>query len=211
LIKYDTKGMKKALKNKTIRLLNRYTLIVGAGVGVVIIIMLLGSRIYANTSVPDKQCTTSHTTNSKPPKSLKTADDYFLQGDYDYDLGNCKKAIRDYTKAIELNPEFAQAYNNRAYTNMRMQNYKDALPDLNKAIDLKPNYSHALMNRGDIYNFYYNIDKKKAVADYDAVVRNGNTKDTNACGHRLIARDNGNLILPFLRLFTGDSDLPIDC
>jgi tetratricopeptide (TPR) repeat protein len=103
---------------------------------------------------PDKQCLLFHKTTSNPPLTLISAADYLYQGDFDYERGDCGKALSDYTKAIEMNPNFAEAYNNRAYTYMRMRTYPNALTDLNKALELHPNYIHALMNRGDIYNYY---------------------------------------------------------
>ncbi len=90
--------------------------------------------------------------NSMLPASSISAQDYLTQGDYDYEAGNCDNAISDYTHAIELNSNFAEAYNNRAYINMVKRNYAAALPDLDRAIQLRPNYVIALMNRGDIYN-----------------------------------------------------------
>lgn len=116
--------------------------------------------------------------------------DYFLQGDYDYDTGNCTKAITDYTTSIKLNPNYPQAYNNRAYTYMRLRNYKNALPDLDKAISLNPNYIQSLMNRGDIHN-YYLVDRKSAIADYEKVIALGGTNGTSVCGHLFLAQHNG--------------------
>jgi tetratricopeptide (TPR) repeat protein len=70
---------------------------------------------------------------------------------------------------------------------MRRQDYAAALPDLDRAIDLRPDYAHALMNRGDIYNYYYRIDRRRAIADYDRVIALGQTPHTSICGHRLLA------------------------
>lgn len=122
-------------------------------------------QTYKAATAPDTHCSTTHIARSYPPASLTKAMDYFIQENYDYDRGNCKRAIADYTKSIVLNSDYPQAYNNRAYTFMRMQDYQDALPDLDKAILLNPNYIQALMNRGDIYN--YAIDKQRAIVDYE--------------------------------------------
>lgn len=117
--------------------------------------------------------------------------DYFIRGNYDYDKGNCKQAIKDYTQSIILNPLYPEAYNNRAYTFMRMRNFKDALVDLNKALELNPNYVQALMNRGDIFNYYYAIDRKRAIVDYNKVISLGAKEGTSVCGHLLLAQHNG--------------------
>ena len=77
---------------------------------------------------------------------------------------------------------------------MRMKNYQAALLDLNHAIELRPDYAHALMNRGDIYNYYYSIDRKKAMEDYDEVLKLVPPEEYNElslCGHRLLAKNNG--------------------
>ncbi len=138
-------------------------------------------------------CITIHTPSSQPPAALVTAADYFVQGDYDYDRGDCTRAIADYSQAIALDPAFAEAYNNRAYAYMAQQEYARALPDLDRAILLRPDYPHALMNRGDIYNYYYQIDRPRAIADYDRLIALGPdaTRDTSVCGHRFLAKHNG--------------------
>lgn len=139
----------------------------------------------------DTQCTTAHPAESVPPVSLVTAQDYLALGDYDYERGDCEKAIDDYSHALAIDPGFAAAYNNRAYTAMRRQDYAAALVDLDRAIDLRPDYVAALMNRGDIYNYYYAIDRQRAVADYDRVIAAGGRRATSVCGHRLLATHGG--------------------
>jgi tetratricopeptide (TPR) repeat protein len=151
------------------------------------------------------QCISTHTTTTNPPTNQTTATDYFAQGDYDYDSGNCQQAVVDYTKAIMLNPNYPQAYNNRAYTNMRMRNYSAALSDLDKALELKPDYIQALMNRGDIHNYYYHIDRQSAIADYKKVIAlGGNQNETSVCGHLFLAKHNGWTLGAYLGYFTGE-------
>lgn len=156
-----------------------------------ILLGLLAFVMYRDSVALDLQCSTTHATTTTPPATSKTAIDYFLKGNYDYDTGNCVKAIADYTTSIKLNPSYAQAYNNRAYTYMRLRDYKNALTDLNKALSLNPNYIQALMNRGDIHNYYYQIDRTAAIADYEKVIALGGTNGTSVCGHLLLARTNG--------------------
>ncbi len=157
----------------------------------IILVGTLAYLMYKSATAPDMQCTTVHTTSLMPPKSLASAMDYYLQGNYDYETGNCQKAIVNFNASIQLDPNYPQAYNNRAYTFMRMQNYKDALSDLDKAIALNPNYINALMNRGDIHNYYYAIDRKSSTEDYEKVISLGGEKDTSVCGHLLLAKHDG--------------------
>lgn len=172
----------------------------------VVVLSLSIFTVYKSQSQPDLQCAEAHTPTSTPPKLLKTAADFFMQGDYDYESGNCKSAIENYSKALNLNPKYAEAFNNRAYTYMRMGNYESAIPDLNQALILRPEYVHALMNRGDIYNYYFDIDRKKALLDYDKVLKMGPStyNNTSLCGHRLLAINNGwNLKVIFTLLTQG--------
>ncbi len=163
-----------------------------------------GVVISLKTSQQDTQCIKTHITTNKPPTQVTTAQDYFDQGNYDYDIGDCLKAIVDYTQALQANPNFAEAYNNRAYTYMRMHQYSKALPDLDAAIQIRPAYVNALMNRGDIYNYYYLKDKQKALADYDTVLSLGPDvyKTTSLCGHRLLAQNNGWTVQTLYQLIT---------
>lgn len=193
------KGFKFNKKNKAIN----WKALSITGIFALIILGLWTFGIYISGKAPDTQCTTTHKVNSIPPNSLTTYKDYFSQGNYDYDIGNCQKAITDYTNAINLNPNYPEAYNNRGYTYMRMQQYVKALPDFNKAIEIRPDYIQALMNQGDLYNYYGPIiDRKKAIVDYQKVISLGGINATSVCGHLFLARHNGwNLgtILAFLQ------------
>jgi tetratricopeptide (TPR) repeat protein len=185
---FSLRIIKQGKKHKGV---NKKALAVSITVAVIFIVLQF-LVIYWGAHAPDTQCTTTHTVTYTPPKQLNSAMDYFIQGNYNYDIGNCDKAITDYSTSIHLNTNYPQAYNNRGYTFMRMQNYEKALPDLNKAIELKPNYIQALMNRGDLYNYYGpTIDKQKAITDYNKVISLGGGKETSVCGHLFLAKHNG--------------------
>ena len=67
---------------------------------------------------PPGPCTASQSPSSTPPARLITAADYFAEGDYDFDRGDCAATVADYTRSIALDPQVAEVYNNRAYTYM---------------------------------------------------------------------------------------------
>jgi tetratricopeptide (TPR) repeat protein len=157
---------------------------------VLVLVVLLGAVMYKTATQPDVWCGEPHTPLTVLPAKLKTAQDYFLLGDYDYETGNCQKAVTDYTSALKLNSKLAQVYNNRAYTYMRLRNYQVALTDLNAALKLNPNYIQALMNRGDIYN-YYLVDRPKAIIDYQKVLALKGSESTSVCGHLFLAQHDG--------------------
>ena len=50
-------------------------------------------------------------------------------------------AIKDYDKAIELDPNFAPAYHNRGIAKYELKQYSEAIADYDKAIELDPNYA----------------------------------------------------------------------
>lgn len=155
---------------------------------VLVLVWLAGVGLFRRAAPPPNVIA-----SPKPPAALNTAYDYLAQGDYEYELGSIEQAIAAYTRAIELDPTSAAAYNNRAYAFMSQQKYDLALSDLNKALELRPDYVNALMNRGDIYNYYYNIDFARAVADYDRVLALDPTAaaHTSVCGHRMLALNHG--------------------
>ena len=196
---FVNKNKKKSVNpNKTIYL-----------VGALLVASLLGfslNRFYLSIGHPDTYCLAAHTTASHPPLNLLSAKDYFDKGNYSYDIGSCQQAVIDYSKSIELDSTHAETFNNRAYTYMRMQNYKNAAVDLDKAIKLRPNYVNALINRGDIYNFYYQIDHSKAITLYEKVISLGSTKGNSVCGHKAMAMSNNILPFAFFRYFFTNSN-----
>lgn len=62
---------------------------------------------------------------------------------YEYDL-----ILRDYERVIQLNPNFAYAYFNRANMRCAQKDYRAALVDYDKAIERNPEFAEAYLNRG---------------------------------------------------------------
>jgi tetratricopeptide (TPR) repeat protein len=63
------------------------------------------------------------------------------------------QAQKKFAQAVKLDPNFAEAYNNLAFS-LRKQgsgNYKQSLAYYNKAIELKPKLAEAYMYRGVLY------------------------------------------------------------
>ncbi len=50
-------------------------------------------------------------------------------------------AIEDYTKAIELKPDYASAYNNRGVAYEKVGKFKQAIENYRKSLAIDPNYS----------------------------------------------------------------------
>jgi tetratricopeptide (TPR) repeat protein len=77
---------------------------------------------------------------------------YNNRGNAYYNLGQYSQAISDYTRAIELNPEYAKAYCHRGVVYRKLGNLDQAISEYIKAIELNPKYAAAYNNRGNAYS-----------------------------------------------------------
>ena len=77
----------------------------------------------------------------------KDAEYYFEQGFAKAERKRYEEAIKDCDKAIEINPNYAKAYNNRGFAKADLQQYEEAIKDYDKAIEINPNYAKAYNNR----------------------------------------------------------------
>jgi len=66
----------------------------------------------------------------------KTAEDYLKAGNTKYELKDYKGAIKYYNKAIELNPDLAEAYYNRGIAKIRLGQKDDGCFDFSEASEL---------------------------------------------------------------------------
>ena len=60
-----------------------------------------------------------------------------------------EQALASYDRAISLNPQLAEAYNNRGVIRYELEQFSAAIEDYTQAIKLKSNYVDALNNRGN--------------------------------------------------------------
>jgi len=82
--------------------------------------------------------------------------------------GEAEKAIEQYNKALDIDSEYAEAYNNRGVAYLRMEKYEEALDDFNQAIRLNPTYLNAFHSRGALFNKLRMFDL--ALADYNKAI-----------------------------------------
>lgn len=66
------------------------------------------------------------------------------------------KAKQYWDRAIDTNPQLAEAYNNRGLALYNLKQHEQAIEDFSKAIQIKPQYATAYNNRG---NAYYALDQ----------------------------------------------------
>jgi tetratricopeptide (TPR) repeat protein len=100
------------------------------------------------------------------------ADEHFITGFNKFvDPGNDviagkQQAIRELTKAIQLNPQYGAAYFLRALAYEQVQDFQKSLMDYNKTISLNPKDSNVYNNRAILKQEKLN-DLQGALADYN--------------------------------------------
>ena len=85
--------------------------------------------------------------------------EYFFRANRKYNDGDFSGAIDDYGKAIELDPNYVGAYNNRGNSYANLKQYERAIDDYDKAIELDPNNAHAYNNRSNYYLSKHELEK----------------------------------------------------
>ena len=95
-----------------------------------------------------------------------------------------EKSIGHYTQAIQLNPNDAEAYNNRGVTYGKKGDFDRAIDDFDKAIQLNSDSAEAYNNRGIAYSGKGDFDR--AIADFGKAI-DLNPDSANAYNNRGIA------------------------
>ncbi len=79
------------------------------------------------------------------------------------------EAINELTKAIELDPQLAEAYRQRGIAYRWSKRPGSAVVDYTAAIKLQPNWAEAYRNRGNAFRM--NGDYEKAIADFNKAIK----------------------------------------
>ena len=106
------------------------------------------------------------------PKGAPSANNLLKDAYAICNSGKCtdpKKAIEYLDEAIKLQPNSAEAYNNRGNAYGDLKQNDRAIEDYNEAIRLKPKYAHAYYNRGLTYSDLKQYDR--AIEDYSETIR----------------------------------------
>lgn len=81
-------------------------------------------------------------------KQLLTPGDYAKQGDACFFENRYEDAIIAYDRALQIQPDLADTWNNRGVVLTRMQRYPEAIASYEQATTIRPNYPDAWNNRG---------------------------------------------------------------
>ena len=96
-----------------------------------------------------------------PEANIQNAGTYNDRGIAKRKKGDLDGAIADFTKAIELKPNYAEAYANRGNAKQAKGDLDGAIADSTNAIELKPDDAEAYTNRGNA---------KRAKGDLDGAI-----------------------------------------
>ena len=81
------------------------------------------------------------------------------------EVGEAEKSVCAYDLVLRLNPDSAEAYNNRGAAKKDLGQYQEAIADFDKTIRLNPNLAEPYTNRGVVM---LELDQyKAAIADHD--------------------------------------------
>jgi tetratricopeptide (TPR) repeat protein len=101
-------------------------------------------------------------------RTSKEATDQYNLGIRRQAAGDLAGAIAAYTRAIEVDKKYADAYNNRGVAYLIQKDYAAALADLTKSIELAPSDA-AYNNRAGIY--FSQKKTEAAIADFTAALK----------------------------------------
>ncbi|MEG4350916.1 tetratricopeptide repeat protein [Microcoleus sp. LAD1_D3] len=113
------------------------------------------------------------------------AEDFLIQGEEKYRKGDRQGAIEDLSKAIQLNPNYAEAYYNRGILRYVSGDNQGAIADFNEVLRINPNLFQAYVNRGNARDD--SGDSEGAIADYNEALRI-NPSDSKAYYNRGVTR-----------------------
>ena len=105
---------------------------------------------------------------------------YFLEGDLN-------ASLQYYDKAIDINPQFSEAWYNKGGSFTDLKIYEGAIESYNAAININPNYSEAWNNKGNVLGKLGRYED--AISAYDRTIKI-NPQHPNAWYNRGNALDN---------------------
>ncbi|MEW4529757.1 tetratricopeptide repeat protein [Maioricimonas sp. JC845] len=94
---------------------------------------------------------------------------FMLRGICHRKQGRLEDALADFDQALQIDPDFADALNNRGLVRLMQNDLDAAEADFNRAIALRPDLAEPYANRGVVYRRRNRFDK--AIADYTRALK----------------------------------------
>ena len=113
--------------------------------------------------------TTTPTFTERAETAEAQASNFFVRGNQQWERGDYRQAISFYEQAIQLNPNYAEAYNNRGAAKRNLGDNQGAIVDYDQAIQLNPNLAGSHYNRGSAKR---NLrDYQGAIVDFNQAIQ----------------------------------------
>ncbi|GAB4519367.1 MAG: hypothetical protein OHK0046_28100 [Anaerolineae bacterium] len=109
------------------------------------------------------------TRQAAPTEAELSSEEYYDRGQQKWENADYGSAIKDCTRAIDLNPRFSEAYNRRGSAYLGLDQYDNAMADFRSAIEIDPSYPAPHFNLGLSYAALGNY--KQAKAHYEEALR----------------------------------------
>lgn len=106
-----------------------------------------------------------------PPEEMHPTDaeGFHLRGVANFHAFEFRAATNDFTRAIELDPDYVDALFHRGIVRVVRGQYDDAIRDFDRVIQLDPQHAAAYYNRGRVR--YWKGDLAGALADFEQARR----------------------------------------
>lgn len=96
------------------------------------------------------------------------AESHFKKAEEFYNNDQIVDAIKEYTKAIEIDQAHMNSYLRRGFAHNMLEKYDDAVKDFSKVIEINPKHVWAYISRGSAYN---KLSKyKEALDDFNKAI-----------------------------------------
>ena len=106
---------------------------------------------------------------SAPVATGPKAGDFYIQGMEKLNKGDYQRAIQDFNQAIQINPNYDDAYLSRGVTRRNLGDNQGASADYDQALRIAPNFAEVYVNRGVTRAELG--DKQGAIADYNQALQ----------------------------------------
>lgn len=156
---------------------------------------ITGQKSQGLNALPTNPFETDASANLSDPVESPgelTAEDWFDRALSKSKQGDKQGAIEDYTKAIQLKPDYSLAYNNRGNARSDSGDHQGAIEDYDQAIQMNQNWGNiglwtAYNNRGWVYALLG--DNERGIEDCNKAIQL-KPDDANAYDSRGFARAN---------------------
>jgi tetratricopeptide (TPR) repeat protein len=140
---------------------------------------IVATLVFVNASPNSNLSSSSQVVKETTFTALTQAKTFFTSGINKQNQGDNQAAITDYDQAINLNPEYANAYCKREIDHSDLGDKKGAVADYNQAIKFDPSYADAYYSRGKARSDLG--DRPGAIADFQKAIelyqQQGNSKE----------------------------------